>query len=207
MGTRHLIAVKAGGDYRIAQYGQWDGYPSGQGVTVLDFLRDADLVAFKVKVEQCRALTDEEVKTVEATKSWPTVYPHLSRDAGGKILSMVMESENGLALSYELEFAADSLFCEWAYVIDLDEGTLEVYKGFQKKERVSDIRGRFKDFPPKDGDYAPVNLYRTYRLDALPTKEVFLSKLEPEGDDAEPIPDWAEPPVVDILSPQRSLAL
>jgi hypothetical protein len=176
-------------------------------LTVLDFLRGTDLAAFKAKAMQCRALTPAEIKTVEATKGWPQVYPHLSRDAGGKILSMVMESESGLALSYELEFAADSLFCEWAYVIDLDEGTLEVYKGFQKKERVTEIKGRFKDFPAKDGDYAPVNLYRTYRLDALPTKEVFLAKLEPEGDDAEPIPDWAEPPVVDILSPQRSLAL
>lgn len=29
MGTRHIIAVVADDEYKIAQYGQWDGYPSG----------------------------------------------------------------------------------------------------------------------------------------------------------------------------------
>ncbi|MHC5949058.1 hypothetical protein ACVXZ3_04645 [Providencia hangzhouensis] len=40
MGTRHLICVAKDGDYKVAQYGQWDGYPSGQGLTLLTFLRD-----------------------------------------------------------------------------------------------------------------------------------------------------------------------
>ena len=30
MGTRHLIAVQLDGEYKIAQYGQWDGYPEGK---------------------------------------------------------------------------------------------------------------------------------------------------------------------------------
>lgn len=38
MGTRHLIAAVIDGEYKIAQYGQWDGDPEGQGLTVLDFL-------------------------------------------------------------------------------------------------------------------------------------------------------------------------
>ena len=41
MGTRHLIAVHKDGKYPIAQYGQWDGYPTGQGVRVLAFCQDA----------------------------------------------------------------------------------------------------------------------------------------------------------------------
>ena len=40
MGTRHLIIVWYKGKYRIAQYGQWDGYPSGQGLRVLRFLKN-----------------------------------------------------------------------------------------------------------------------------------------------------------------------
>lgn len=40
MGARNLTAVYLDGQYKVAQYGQWDGYPEGQGITVLTFLRD-----------------------------------------------------------------------------------------------------------------------------------------------------------------------
>ena len=39
MGTRHLICVVSDNQYRIAQYGQWDGYPEGQGAAILEFLK------------------------------------------------------------------------------------------------------------------------------------------------------------------------
>ena len=38
MGTRHFVGVIADGKYKIAQYGQFDGYIEGQGATVLEFL-------------------------------------------------------------------------------------------------------------------------------------------------------------------------
>lgn len=34
MGTRHLICVYYKRRFAIAQYGQWDGYPGGQGLTI-----------------------------------------------------------------------------------------------------------------------------------------------------------------------------
>ncbi|EGP83674.1 unnamed protein product [Zymoseptoria tritici ST99CH_3D1] len=42
MGTRHLILVWYKGKWHIAQYGQWDGYPGGQGMTVFRFLTNTD---------------------------------------------------------------------------------------------------------------------------------------------------------------------
>ena len=30
MGTRHLTAVVLNGDFKVAQYGQWDGFTNGQ---------------------------------------------------------------------------------------------------------------------------------------------------------------------------------
>lgn len=38
--TNNLTSVWFESKYRIAQYGQFDGYPSGQGLTVLHFLRN-----------------------------------------------------------------------------------------------------------------------------------------------------------------------
>ena len=36
-----------------------------------------------------------------------------------EVLSLIQDSENGLKLANSINFAGGSLFCEWAYVIDL----------------------------------------------------------------------------------------
>lgn len=40
MGTRNLTLVWYKGKWRIAQYGQWDGQPDGQGVRILRFINN-----------------------------------------------------------------------------------------------------------------------------------------------------------------------
>ena len=40
MGTRNLTMVIQNQETKIAQYGQWDGFPDGQGITILTFLQD-----------------------------------------------------------------------------------------------------------------------------------------------------------------------
>lgn len=45
------------------------------------------------------------------------------------------------------DFLADSLFCEWAYIINLDTGMLEVYKGFNRDKSAA---GRYAALD--DGD-------------------------------------------------------
>jgi hypothetical protein len=42
-------------------------------------------------------------------------------------------AEIGLMID-SASFIKDSLFCEWAYIINLDRGVLEVYRGFQTKK-------------------------------------------------------------------------
>lgn len=37
MGTRNLTCVVLDGKYVVSSYGQWDGYPSGQGKQFLIF--------------------------------------------------------------------------------------------------------------------------------------------------------------------------
>lgn len=172
MGTRHLTMVIESNETKIAQYGQWDGYISGQGVTILDFLSKCDLEKFKKKVKALRWLTSKEVDKVNADPNWVENYPHLSRDAGGKILEMVYKKKITGLINNE-EFAADSLMCEWAYVIDLDKRTLEVYEGFQKMP-VKQTE-RFAKYNKKaDGGYYPCKLKKKFSLDKLPTKEAFL---------------------------------
>lgn len=166
MGTRNLTAVMVDGEYKIAQYGQWDGYPSGQGRTVLNFLKRTNLERFKDRVRECRFLTPEECSKIDAIPNWHEKFKHISRDMGAKILGKVNHGVRRIINN--INFANDSLFCEWCYVVDLDKETFEVFKGFNK-------------FPIHDGrfiskgksEYHPVKLLKSYSLDSLPTLKQF----------------------------------
>lgn len=183
MGTRHLIAVALNGKYKVAQYGQWDGYPSGQGKTVLEFLRTVDLVAFREKIKATRWLTKADIAKVNKTANWPAAYPHLSRDAGAKILQMVMAADEPLRLQNSISFAGDGLFCEWAYVVDFDKMALEVFSGFHKEPTPPESRfPSGADWLSHSDGYAPVRLVATFSLNCLPDLETFLKVLEPAED-------------------------
>ncbi len=74
-----------------------------------------------------------------------------------------------------LEFAKDSLFCEWGYLVNLDENVLEVYRGFiSEGEKVN---GRFAgheyrpDYREGRNNYEPISLLATIDLD-LPTDQI-----------------------------------
>jgi hypothetical protein len=57
----------------------------------------------------------------------------MSRDLGAKILwNIASSNDEEILIRDSYDFAYDSLFCEWAYIIDLDGGFLEVYKGFNE---------------------------------------------------------------------------
>lgn len=139
MGTRHLICIKKDGRNRVAQYGQWDGYPSGQGVEILKFLRNKIKVEeLKHKIEKTRFIekegrdkkfiedynkacpewsSDPDNRT-EEQKRWAKTF--LSRDVGSDILDNIISSEDKEILLQE----DDGGWCEWFYTIDLDKMNL-----------------------------------------------------------------------------------
>ena len=166
MGTRHLIAVQVDGEYRVAQYGEWEGYPRGQGVDVLAFLSvPANVESLRAKARTTRWLSSEELAAIgqEHPRDWAERFPHLSREAGANILSLVANAEPGIALKNSIAFAGDSLFCEWA-----DRDRLELFKGFNKQP--VEQGARFSEAAGKDG-YQPVRLVGTWPLRELPTVE------------------------------------
>lgn len=188
MGTRYLTAVYLDGEYKVAQYGQQDGYPRIGGAKALAFARNIvgqeDRNAFKEKVRQCRWMTAEELGSIRcAGKDDPSVpveemYPELSDRTGADILTLVQSSESGLALLDDLEFAADSLFCEWAWVIDLDKGTFECYQGSNAEIPLTE-RDRFyflRDM--EEHGYFGIRLAHAWELSNLPDDRTFLETLE-----------------------------
>lgn len=112
-----------------------DTYRSGQGMKVLEFLRNPDNIRNLRKALPVRILTgDEADKIVKdatgATDNWLTVEQaermpaHLSRDTGSKILGLIANGKaNEVLLS--LDFENDDLFCEGVYEVNLDDNTFK----------------------------------------------------------------------------------
>lgn len=78
----------------------------------------------------------------------------------------LIQEESRRQLKDAYSFATESLFCEWAYVIDMDKKVLEIYKGFNK----SPAKGRFAkmevsgEYSLKNG-YKPVTLFKKLKFE------------------------------------------
>jgi hypothetical protein len=219
MGTRHLVAVQIDGVYKVAQYGQWDGYPSGQGVRVLDFLRNGDIEALKRNLGKVFEPTEEDSIRMWAefgidivasngmveygkANAFGEKYPSLDRDTGAGILELIAGSdgEDKIPLRVDIGFAGDSLFCEWAYVIDFDIGTFEAYKGFNTEGPVP-AGSRFSEVEWDDSrsgrgvdTYYQVTLAQSWKLADQPSEEAFLEAFKSPDEDAEAEDDTAATP-------------
>jgi len=201
MGTRNLTMVIHQAETKVAQYGQWDGYPDGQGKTALEFLQKVDLEKFKARLNEIKWLTKEQSEEIDKLPDglWQKYHPYLSRDRGADILNLIMYNKYSsgrdeitfggeiIGLVDSSAFAGDSLSNEWTYVIDLDKGTFEVYTGFTKEplpegERFSNLKNEYKG---GSATYYAVKHAKTYLLTELPTTEQFIKDFEPVEEETE----------------------
>jgi hypothetical protein len=191
MGTRSLTVVVHNNEVKVAQYGQWDGYPKGQGKTLLSFLKDASKVeTLKQLLPKVRFQTQKDIKeqteflksigcengwmNIEQGKLFRNKYPLHHRDVGGEILDLILllKDSNEFILTDAYYFAADSLWCEWAYVVDFDKNTFEVYAGLNSEEISKE--DRFFSLYKKGEKYKPVKLFMSFSLDELPDEKEFI---------------------------------
>ncbi|XWW97081.1 hypothetical protein V2A60_005062 [Cordyceps javanica] len=174
MGTRHLIVVVLNGRWYIAQYGQWDGYPSVVGMHLVRLLSSPELVhdlraglphTYEPDETELQRLWEDAQEPRQILDHEPTLnapgnelqysefslfrkdplahytpelldmLPSLHRDTSAAILVLAARAtaERRLPVRLEPEFANEGLFCEWAYVVDLDSDVLEVYEGAGRK--------------------------------------------------------------------------
>lgn len=189
MGTRNLTVVKANGEIKVAQYGQWDGYPNGQGLNIIDSLRH-HLDGLKQNVGKCRYISgqeihkryvecgapeDSEMVTLEVSEEFKRRYPSLHRDTASNILRIIANSPDGVDLLDDLDFANDDLFCEWVYVVDLDRMVLETYDSYHSEPTVDDSDAVLKGYA--------VKLRRVDDINNLPDPDEFCKYFEDEDEE------------------------
>lgn len=195
MGTSSLICIWYKGRFVVAQYSQFDGYLEGQGSRILKFLiKPENIERLKAGLEHIKVVSEEEVDEIrekveqdgmarelagDPTASpfmfsfngseFDKLFPSLSQLTGAKILEVISQStpESPLPIYMELDFANNSLFCEWAYCVDLDTRTFEIFRGGCPKHL--SVSKRFQDVG-KENAAVPA-LVKSYSLDKLPQSQ------------------------------------
>lgn len=167
MGTRGITQViDSDGIVRVAQYGQWDHYPSGQGLNILEFITGyKNLERLKASLFKAYFATDEELQaavdsvvnedgwmSMDEADKFASMYPSLTRDTCSDILKVLVYSTGRVPLRNDVEFIQDDLFCEGVFTIN-----------FQTNEFISHCGVEVR-FP----------------LDNLPTPEVYLEAFQKE---------------------------
>jgi hypothetical protein len=133
MGTRNLTKViDKDGIVRVAQYGQFDGYPSGQGVNAL--VHAYNYRQIEKGLAKVRWATEEEVEEIinafpqanyfgtDDQKAFDLYYPNLIRETCADILGVVAWSVGEVILVDNSDFEQDELFCEGVYTVDFQKG-------------------------------------------------------------------------------------
>ena len=171
MGTRGLMGFRKNGQDKTS-YNHYDSYPDGLGDSVIQFCRETSIEEINTIFDKI-VLVDEEVmptrKQINGCKEWTdlSVSEHtkydwycLLRNAQGDLNAF----KNGLRYMIDRhDFIYDSLFCEFGYIINLDDNTLEFWRGFQKKPQEDNRYGT-----ENDNGYYPCKMLKAYPLSSIP---------------------------------------
>lgn len=176
MSTRGLIGFYKNGQTKVT-YNHSDSYPSGLGINILNELRQYTIgiinTTFKkiILVDANNYITKDTILKyrqylyVHVNNSQTTWYDYLHATQGTlkpyldwQIFHMI-DNQN---------FIKDSLFCEWAYIVNLKTKRLEVWQGCQTVE--NNNRYNVKT----DDEYKSCKLLISFPLNDLPTNEKFL---------------------------------
>ena len=155
-----MIAIKKNNEYKVANYGQWDWYPSGQWLSLLKILSEIDIGILSEKVDLIRPITEAELDEIPDTPDWPELYPWLSRDAWADIITHIMNDK--LILRMDHINLKPNIWIEWSYLIDLDNNTFSM----------------FKDTICNDKWVQYNSPMACYKLDELPTEEVWKERFK-----------------------------
>ena len=119
MGTRGSLIIRRDKNEKEF-YIHMDAYPDGVGIGIIDMVRSLDLnLLYDLLVSADNLSTDDDD---------PEEYYEYSLQ---KCIDMLRERKPYACFSPQPSFILDSLFCEYGYVLDLDERALEFYVGFQ----------------------------------------------------------------------------
>lgn len=201
MSTGGSIGIILKGEYKgLLNYS--DSYPGGLGEDVVAFVKklnktktgwarlkrnfakviavDRDTPPTSEQIERYEGYADLSVNT-GLLSDW---YCLLRKIQGVGMLIEILKGKLGHAVFLN-DFIKDSLMCEYAYVINLDNMTIEFYGGFQTKPQEGNRFGtepREKD-EGNEEQYFPCKMVGSCKLNRIPV--MWAEKFYPQDPDEE----------------------
>lgn len=188
MSTRGLYGFRKNGVDKCT-YNHSDSYPSGLGYNVVKFCKSNSVEDLKKFFDDIELVLEDSTPTEHQIRECQIAgYVNLSvssqsnndwycllRNLQGnfKQYQKCIDEGSKVYMTDGIDFIQDSLFCEYAYIINLDDEVLEFYEGFQKKPQVDNRYGT-----DEDRGYYPCKLALTIPLDELCDVDRIVKKME-----------------------------
>ena len=156
MGTRGCWGFYQEKQEKVA-YNNSDSYPSFLGNKILKFIQEQKIEGLKNINDNLQLIKEEDLEKIIDNQTICKVeqflplssqfkenltYQALSEEINDQLVLI----NQGFPILYDsYDFLFDSLFCEYAYIINLDNQTLEFYRGFNKQRIPNAIGGRYSN--------------------------------------------------------------
>ena len=185
MSTRGAFGFTKNGVNKIT-YNHFDSYPTGLGFDIIEFIMKNNIEKMNKIFNSITMVKHDDVPTVDQLKTLEEYFG--SRIDIRKVKDMedlisgnqyITDFQKGFPFMLDNEnFMGDSLFCEYAYIINLDDNTLEVYYGYNMIPQ----NNRFSKFARQNEDYKEVALVGKIKLNELRTMKFGMYKETKEED-------------------------
>jgi hypothetical protein len=193
MGTRGAVGWKLDGKW-YSIYKQFDSYPDGLGAEVCDFVNNMkDWTHLKNRLKEVR----KAVLKFDGSCGWNSDdLDKWDRNKGLEYITDVYEGKSNFVFTTEWNFLRESLMCEYAYILDLDDDKLLYFEGYNKEiDENSPFPQEWWDnpIPCNIGKYYPVVFIDSYRLDRtvnyrdfiISTRDLEIESLEKRVEELE----------------------
>ena len=174
MSTRGAIGFRKDGVDKVT-YNHSDSYPDWLLRKVVEFASQHTDLALNNMFDRIELVNEGDVPTpdqievynkysntnvgIQSSESW---YCLLRETQGDLEVYSLLGGCTHMIDSHE--FLSDSLFCEWAYIINLDLHCLEIYKGFNEDPKAA---GRYAKVKDSRNNYQGVALIKAIDLDDI----------------------------------------
>lgn len=174
MGTRGCYGFRKNGADKLT-YNHFDSYPDCLGHTMVKFCKATSISELNEIFDKLILVNESAKPTAEQIKECKQYYDgNVSRKTVEDWYCLLRNAQGDLdayknGLKYMIDncgFIKDSLWCEYAYIINLDTEELEFWVGDQDK---SDIYNRYG--VERDGNYYPCKMMASYPLATISLNE------------------------------------